>query len=110
MAPIVPFISDEIYTNLTGEESVHLAKYPVCDESMINETFDAYNERSLDNAKEGSLGVRLTMLPFPMGILSKTVFGQMLPFPCWSPLMGGQDYAFLSIEGCTGGIKYAIII
>ena len=40
MAPIVPFISDEIYTNLTGEESVHLAKYPVCDESMINETIE----------------------------------------------------------------------
>ena len=29
IAPIVPFISDEIYTNLTGEESVHLADYPV---------------------------------------------------------------------------------
>ena len=40
MAPIVPFISDEIYTNLTGEESVHLAKYPVCDNDMINETIE----------------------------------------------------------------------
>ena len=40
MAPIVPFISDEIYTDLTDEESVHLASYPVCDESMINEEIE----------------------------------------------------------------------
>ena len=40
MAPIVPFISDEIYTNLTNEESVHLAKYPVCDESLINDEIE----------------------------------------------------------------------
>ena len=40
MAPIVPFISDEIYTNLTGEESVHLAKYPTVDESLINEKIE----------------------------------------------------------------------
>lgn len=40
IAPIVPFISDEIYTNLTGEESVHLASYPICDENMINEEIE----------------------------------------------------------------------
>lgn len=28
LAPFIPFISDEIYTNLTGEESVHLAEWP----------------------------------------------------------------------------------
>lgn len=37
MAPFAPFISDEIYTNLTGEYSVHLADFPVCDESLIDE-------------------------------------------------------------------------
>ncbi len=35
MAPISPFITDEIYQNLTGKESVHLADYPKCDESMF---------------------------------------------------------------------------
>ena len=40
IAPIVPFVSDEIYTNLTGEESVHLASYPVCDETLINEEIE----------------------------------------------------------------------
>ena len=36
LAPIAPFISDEIYCNLTGEESVHLADYPVCCDEMID--------------------------------------------------------------------------
>ena len=36
IAPIVPFISDEIYTKLTGEESVHLADYPKAKKTQIN--------------------------------------------------------------------------
>lgn len=40
ICPIAPFISEEIYTKLTGEESVNLSDYPVCDESMINESLE----------------------------------------------------------------------
>ncbi|MBI3888043.1 class I tRNA ligase family protein, partial [Candidatus Microgenomates bacterium] len=29
MAPLAPFLSESIYTNLTGEESVHLAEWPI---------------------------------------------------------------------------------
>jgi len=36
-APITPYISDEIYTKLTGEESVHLADFPKFDEGLVNE-------------------------------------------------------------------------
>ena len=36
IAPIVPFISEEIYTKLTGEYSVHLADFPKYDESLID--------------------------------------------------------------------------
>ena len=39
-APITPFITEEIYTKLTGKESVHLEDYPVCDEKMINEEIE----------------------------------------------------------------------
>ncbi len=35
-APITPFLTEEIYQNLTGEESVHLASYPVCNEKLID--------------------------------------------------------------------------
>jgi len=37
MAPFTPFVSEEIYRNLTGETSVHLAEFPVADESLIDE-------------------------------------------------------------------------
>ncbi len=36
IAPIAPFLSDEIYTNLTGEETVHVAYFPKADESLID--------------------------------------------------------------------------
>ena len=41
IAPIVPFISEEIYQKLTNEESVHLANYPICDESLINDVIES---------------------------------------------------------------------
>ena len=34
-APFAPFISEEMYGDLTGADSVHLAAYPVADESLI---------------------------------------------------------------------------
>lgn len=40
IAPIVPFISEEIYTKLTGLESVHLADYPKYNKDMINESIE----------------------------------------------------------------------
>ena len=35
-APFAPFITDEIYTKLTGEESVHLSFYPEAKEALID--------------------------------------------------------------------------
>lgn len=40
IAPIAPFLVDEIYTNLTGLESVHLADYPVVDPAFIHEELE----------------------------------------------------------------------
>ena len=37
IAPVVPFVTDEIYTKLTGEKSVHLAKYPKYNQKLIDE-------------------------------------------------------------------------
>ncbi|HYE68395.1 MAG TPA: isoleucine--tRNA ligase, partial [Anaerovoracaceae bacterium] len=41
IAPFAPFIADEIYTKLTGEESVHLSFYPVAKEECIDKTVEA---------------------------------------------------------------------
>ena len=40
IAPIVPFLSEILYRNLTDEKSVHLADYPVCDENLIDEKLE----------------------------------------------------------------------
>ncbi|MBI2040296.1 isoleucine--tRNA ligase [Candidatus Microgenomates bacterium] len=37
LAPIAPFIAEEIYKNLTAEESVHLQTFPEGDRSLLNE-------------------------------------------------------------------------
>ncbi|HZK88184.1 MAG TPA: class I tRNA ligase family protein, partial [Anaerovoracaceae bacterium] len=39
-APFAPFISDEIFTKLTGEESVHIAFYPKTNEKFIDKNVE----------------------------------------------------------------------
>ena len=39
-APIIPYTTEEIYKNLTGEESVHLADFPKVDKKAINKDIE----------------------------------------------------------------------
>ncbi|MBE6158702.1 MAG: isoleucine--tRNA ligase [Firmicutes bacterium] len=39
-APVIPYTTEEIYRNLTNEKSVHLADFPKCDESLIDEKIE----------------------------------------------------------------------
>lgn len=48
IAPFAPYLSEEIYRNLTGSLSVHLAEYPKFDESL----FDTELEYRMDLAKD----------------------------------------------------------
>ena len=60
MAPIVPYLSEEMYRNLTNEESVHLSNYPVVNEEHINLTIEEKMDKVRDlislgrNAREDS--------------------------------------------------------
>ena len=47
-APIVPYITEEIYRNLTGEKSVHLAKFPVANEALIDEAIEEKMDKVRD--------------------------------------------------------------
>jgi isoleucyl-tRNA synthetase len=46
MAPFTPFISEEIYKNLTDEESVHLAEFSKADEKLIDEKLNEEMEKT----------------------------------------------------------------
>ncbi len=54
MAPFTPFISEEIYRNLTGKESVHLADFPIANIVEDHETDYEINkkyDKGEENAK-----------------------------------------------------------
>ncbi len=40
MAPFAPFITDELYCSLTGEETVHTAYFPKADEKLIDDALE----------------------------------------------------------------------
>jgi isoleucyl-tRNA synthetase len=40
IAPFAPFMSEEIYRNLTGETSVHLAKYPELNKDLVDKALE----------------------------------------------------------------------
>ena len=40
IAPIAPYVSEEIYMKLTSEDSVHLSDFPKCDEKLIDEKLE----------------------------------------------------------------------
>lgn len=40
LAPFTPFLSEEMYKNLTDEESVHLADWPIPNEKLIDKTLE----------------------------------------------------------------------
>ncbi len=41
MAPFTPFLAEEMYRNLTGKESVHLAEYPRMDDELADPMLNA---------------------------------------------------------------------
>ncbi len=57
LAPFAPFISDEIYKNISGEESVHLADFPSPDKELLDEVL----VKQMDQTKkhvESALAIR----------------------------------------------------
>jgi isoleucyl-tRNA synthetase len=53
MAPFCPFVAEEIYKNLTGEESVHLSDFPVADKKLIDEKLNEEMETVRSIVSEG---------------------------------------------------------
>lgn len=67
-APIIPFLSEEIYINLTGKESVHLADWPEYDNKLIDKKLEEDMARGIEVAsvirafrKTNNLKVRIPL-------------------------------------------------
>lgn len=52
LAPFTPFIAEEIYTNLTTEESVHLADWPIPDKDFIDVKCNAIMLQAMELASK----------------------------------------------------------
>ncbi len=64
MAPINPHMTDTIYTNLTKQESVHLADWPIVNENLIDEKLEKQMHEvraiiELGHAKRKELGLKV---------------------------------------------------
>lgn len=64
IAPFTPFISEEIYKNLTNKESVHLADYPTVSEEKINAALNDEMKRTrqiieLGLSERSKLGIKV---------------------------------------------------
>ena len=46
LAPFTPFLAEEIFTNLTGEKSVHLSDWPEADKALINKELEKEMEEA----------------------------------------------------------------
>lgn len=72
LAPLIPFVTETMYKNLTGEESVHLTEWPVIDKRLYNPELEKDMENAIKLAsvihglrKEGNVRVRI-----PLKVLS----------------------------------------
>ena len=64
LAPFIPFMADEIYTNLTGEKSVHLSEWPAANELLIDKKLEEEMEKGIEvssivNAARKLAGVKV---------------------------------------------------
>ncbi len=85
IAPIVPFISEEMYTKLTLEPSVHLSDFPKYDESMVNDYIEARMDKVRNiislgrNAREDSkIKVRIPIKEAIINGKDKKIIGDLL--------------------------------
>lgn len=84
IAPIVPYVSEEIYQSLTGKESVHLADFPVSNESLINDEIEEKMDLTRDlislgrNAREeAKIKVRQPLNKVIIDGKNKNVIGEL---------------------------------
>lgn len=79
MAPFTPFVAEEIYRNLTGEESVHLSDFPAVDEKMIDEKLNEQMNAAREIVSAGLQKRAEAKIKVRQPLASATVFVELLP-------------------------------
>ncbi|MDR0817470.1 MAG: isoleucine--tRNA ligase [Clostridiales Family XIII bacterium] len=85
IAPVAPFLSDEIYSKLAYGESVHLSLYPVADDSLIDDEL----EQKMDLVRD--------IVSLGRGVREKEKIKVRQPLPAvlvdgkYEQLIGGMD-------------------
>jgi len=85
-APITPFMTEEIYQKLTGEESVHLADFPVENSDLINEAVEERMDLVRDVCslgrfarEEANIKVRQPISSLILPKSDEIIIGDLLP-------------------------------
>lgn len=76
----------------------------------MNDTLTRFTEKSLEEASAGSLGAKLENLPFPINVIGKTIFAQLLPFPVWVYITDHSSYTWLRIVECFTPLYWVPIV
>jgi len=87
LAPFMPYVSDEIFKNLTGKESVHLEDWPVVNKNLVDESLnnEIHLVRQIVNLghsvrSRAKVKVRqplsLVTIALPKGVDASVVLGQ----------------------------------
>jgi len=79
LAPITPFISEEIYRNLTGEQSVHLADWPLADNSLKDRALETQMESARSIVEKAHALRKEAGIKVRQPLQSLTYTGEKLP-------------------------------
>ena len=106
LAPFTPFLAEEIYKNLTDDESVHLADYPGANTELINQNLNAQMGATrkiveLGLSARASAGVKVRQ---PLQSLSYS--GNKLPKELENIIT--EEVNVKQIEQSDGGETYAV--
>lgn len=84
IAPITPYISEDIFRNLTNEESVHLSDFPTYNEELIDEKVETKMDLVRDlislgrnTREEASIKIRQPLSKVLLDIKNKETIGEL---------------------------------
>ncbi len=107
LAPIIPFVSEEIYRNLTGEESVHLADWPTFAKASAGKpeliedmkVVRKIVEIGLSQRKEKQIKVKLPLASITVSLSEKEKALDVSLYPLLKAELNVKEVKFIDPKG-----------